>query len=43
VEWEIVSDRVPRAVIRTAIAKAKEGPNPPGIDLRDEDFQIDPF
>ena len=43
VEWEIVSDRVPRAVIRMAIAIAKEGPNPPGIDLRDEDFQIDPF
>ena len=43
VEWEIVSDRVPRAVIRMAIAIAKEGPNPPGIDLGDEDFQVDPF
>ena len=26
-----------------AIAIAKEGPNLPGIDLRDEDFQIDLF
>lgn len=43
VEWEIVSDRVPRAVMRMAIAVAKEGPNPPGIDLGDENFQIDSF
>ena len=42
-EWEIVSDHIPRAVIRIAIAIAKEGPNPPGIDLRDKDFQIDLF
>ncbi|PMD64278.1 uncharacterized protein K444DRAFT_308397 [Hyaloscypha bicolor E] len=40
VEWEIVPDRVPRAVMRMAIAVAKEGPNPPGIDVGDEDFQI---
>jgi hypothetical protein len=43
VEWEIVSDCVPRAVMRMAIAVAKEGPNPPGVDLGDENFQIDPF
>ena len=43
VEWEIVSDRVPRAVMRMAITVAKGDPNPPGMDLGDEDFQIDPF
>jgi len=43
VEWEIVPDRVPRAVMRMAIAVAKEGPDPSGIDAGDEDFQIDPF
>lgn len=43
VEWEIVPDHVPRAVMRMAIAVAKEGPEPPGIDVGDEDFQIDPF
>jgi hypothetical protein len=43
VEWEIVPDRVPRAVMRMAIAVAKEGPDPPGVDVGDEDLQIDPF
>ncbi len=43
VEWEIVPDHVPRAVMRMAIAVAKDGPDPPGIDIGHQDFQIDPF
>ncbi len=42
-EWEIVPDHVPRAVMRMAIAVAKDGPDPPGIDIGHEDFRIDPF
>jgi hypothetical protein len=43
VEWEIVPDNVPRAVMRVAIAVAKEDPDPPGFDRGDEDSRIDPF
>jgi hypothetical protein len=42
-EWEIVPDHVPRAVMRMAIAVARDGPDPPGIDIGHEDFKIDPF
>jgi hypothetical protein len=43
VEWEIVPEKVPRAVMRIAVAIAKDGPNPPYIDWSDESYSIDPF
>jgi hypothetical protein len=43
VKWEIVPDKVPGAVMRIAIAIAKDGPDPPTIDWSDEDYSIDPF
>jgi hypothetical protein len=43
VQWEIIPDTVPRAVIGMAITVAKEGPDPPGFNGEDEDFRIDPF
>ncbi|KAH8692531.1 hypothetical protein GQ44DRAFT_780093 [Phaeosphaeriaceae sp. PMI808] len=43
VEWKIVLDKVPRAVMRIAVAIAKDGPSLPTIDWSDEDYSIDPF
>ena len=42
VEWEIVPDNVPRALIRRAIAVAMDGPDPPNYEWG-EDSQIDMF
>ena len=42
VKWEIVPDNVAQAVMRRAIAVAKEGPDPPGYEWG-EDSRIDLF
>ncbi|KIV98983.1 uncharacterized protein PV09_09264 [Verruconis gallopava] len=42
VEWDIVPDNVPRALVRRAIAVARDGPDPPNYEWG-EDSQTDAF